>query len=158
MKTLGMLLVFLSVSSYGFFISHESKKETNQLNEMLDFMNHIKNQIKYFNKPLCEIYADFSSQNNVIKRLSESLCSMEWNEVFENNEDIVISKNAQGILIDFGNKLGKCDYNGQMEICDYYITAFEKEVSRVKNEQPKKTKLYVSISIYIALLLILILW
>ncbi len=157
MKTLGIFILFISVLSYGLSISYKTKTEIAQLKEFLSLMKYIKNQIKYFNKPLCEIYCEYALKSSYLSDFLNNLNNFDWKNAFDNTDGIFISKNAKEILVEFGNKLGKNDCDGQIEICDYYITIFEKEVQNASDNYPKKSKLCISLSIYAGLLLIIIL-
>jgi stage III sporulation protein AB len=121
-------------------------------------MIHIKDQIKHFNKPLCDIYTTFESENSAINTFLHNLCITDWDNALENTENLQISSKCRSILREFGKKLGKNDYTSQMEMCDYYINIFEKEVELLCSQSPQKTKLSISLAFYAGLLLLIIMW
>lgn len=158
MKTLGLLIVFLSIVSYGFVISRSTKNEAVQSKELLRLMIHIKDQIKHFNKPLGDIYTSFESENSAINTFLHNLCITDWDNALENTENLQTSSKCKSIIREFGKKLGKNDYTSQIEMCDYYINIFEKEVELLCSLSPQKTKISISLAFYAGLLLLIIMW
>ena len=158
MKTLGMLTILFSMVSYCFAVIYESKNEILQVKELLNFMKYIKNQIKYFNDPLCDIYKSFKTENRDINAFLQNLLTSDWDSAINQTKNLQIPNECQKILKEFGNKLGKNSYIGQMEICDYYINLFEQKVNAICTASTQKNKVSISLAIYAGFLLLIIMW
>ena len=155
MKILGLFFIFLSSLSVGALLSHKTKFTLIQLRSVIEFMNHIKSQIEYFNTPVNDIYSQYD--NEVLNEFVSNISSYGWEEAFEKTPKMYLSSEASERLIKFGSYLGKSNKEEQLAHCNYYIEMMEDEYKRLEADAPQKTKVSLALGLGGGLMLVILL-
>ena len=156
MKILGLTFIFLCTTSVGIYMSYKTKTSVKQLYETICFIKHIKNQIEFFNPPLSDIYQSFEPKTKAFEYFLSIISSDSWDKALEKSEKLYFSENTVKMLTEYGKAIGKTNRQEQILNCDYYIQQLENEYKEVSIKAPEKIKLNMSVSIYIALMIVIL--
>lgn len=130
-----------------------------QTEGFLLLLRHIKAMISCYRAPVREIYDGFSC-----RALEECgfIDALRLEGSFERaiqicRERIYLEEEEINLLTAFGRELGKSYRDEEVESCDYYIGEFERAFAGRREEHPKRVKLYRSLVITGALMLVIVL-
>lgn len=156
MKLIGALLLFICSCSTGGFLALKTKRRLSDLKETINFLKHIKTRIVYFNSPLNNIYSEFTTDSPNFSIFLEELEKREMYDVLKHGTSLNLSKNSLEILAEMSKELGKTFKDKQTAMLDNCIILLEKEYDEKKNTSPQTYKLYVSLGIYVGILLVIL--
>lgn len=155
MKTVGLILAFISIVALGYYFSYKTKEEVKQTKEILVFLKYIKTQVELFNMPLIDIYNSFHTHNSNVTSFINSIKFASWEETLENANNLYLSDKSTVLLKEFYLSAESTDRNEVLKKFEYYISLFENEYKEIEAEAPQKAKLYITLSLYAGLLLLI---
>lgn len=149
-KSIILLLVFISATTIGILISEKYKNRVKDLKEMKNALNMFETKIKFTYEPIPEIFGDISKKSsynigNVFDKASKEMKDKTAGQAWELALDTVsTSLNEEDIQILKGlNKLlGKTDIEGQVSEIELTSTFLNTQIERAEKEQEKNEKLY----------------
>ena len=156
MKTLGLIIIFSSSVVFGLFSSYTDKCSLVFMREILVFTEHIKEQIKHFNSPLFEIYNSFECKEKTMRNFLENINTYGVIQAVDDSKKN-LSSEYYSLLKQFVSKLGKSNREDQVKLCEYYHKQLENEFIKQSKKLKTNSKLKITLSIYIGLLLIILL-
>lgn len=130
----------------GFAVSEKYTKKVIFLRQCVDFIINLKTEIRYSQKPLCEILKNYFCIEPLSKYISicasylkEECFEDSWKKAFANvSKEIGISKEKADVIINFGNELGSCDTEGQINYLDHNLNIIKDYLN--EEIENKKTK------------------
>lgn len=156
MKLLGAFLLFICSCSTGIYFALRNKKQLSDLKETINFLQYIKTRIVYFNSPLNNIYSGFTTDSHSFSAFLSELQNREMYSVLTEGAPLTMSKNTLDALKEMSKELGKTFKDKQEAMLDNCIALLEKEYREKKNDFPQTYKLYVSLGIYVGILLVIL--
>lgn len=148
LKTIGLCMIV--VGSFGAaFWNNKMQNHRLVINEaMLDLVMYIKNRIIFFHEELNDIYAGY--ENKYFDK-SGFLCELlegDFNNALKKSGIIKeFDEKTSRRLFEFGNKLGRSAIDEQSLNCDMCMNALEEQLSHLREEIPKKGRMYSSLYI-----------
>jgi len=155
-KTLGLCLIFLSSVSIGFLVSHKTKEGAKNLREIIKFINYIKNQIEFFNASLEEIYSSYKTDNDTFNNFVNDISEHGWNIALSTAYNMCLPQRIIQELKNYSSLLGKSNKDEQLIHNNYYINFFENEYRLLEKSTTEKTKVSISLGIYIGMMLVIL--
>ena len=156
MKIIGLFIIFFSSVFLGLYSSYMDKCSLFFMSEILRFIEHTKEQIKHFNAPLNEIYNSFNCKDKTMKLFLENISNNGLTQAVESSRKS-LPYEYHSTLNEFALKLGKTNRDDQVKLCDYCCKQLEKVFNEEKEKLKTNSKLKITLSIYIGLLLIILL-
>lgn len=160
MKTVFITAIMLCSAGIGYGLYKWIKESLDYASLVFDFMIFTKQKITYHNAPLTEIYSDFSKENRkLLQKFDNRKSELQPNDPPIKLSDSIsekLPKEAKIILSDFENDLGKTNKSEQLKIMDYHIERYERGLDKLKEELPKKAKLYLSLCLTSGILIIIL--
>ena len=148
MKLIGSLLIILASVVSSFFYEKNLKENLKNTVEICELIKYIKSKIEYFSTSINEILQSYETDNCHIKeyvlKKDKFNCSY-------------LDKSVVNQVNDFFDKLGKGYKKEQITLCDYTISLLESSVTNLKENYPKKAKLFRSLSLFFAIGCVIIL-
>lgn len=140
MKLIGAIFIICASICASFFYEKGLKEKINNHTALNELVLHMKSQIDYFEKPICEIFKDFYIENEVIKEITEKkeLSNFSW-------VDISVRKEICSLF----SAIGKGYKKEQLSLCDYTSKLLSSCIEKMKLEFSKKAKVYRSLSLFI---------
>lgn len=157
-KCLGILTLLFITVYFAFEVTMMEKRKLRQAEGFMLFLRHVRAQISCFCTPLTDIFSGFS--NDALEECGFLPVAREGNlscAVDKSKGKIYLEEEEINMLSAFASQLGSSYRNEQLEICDYYIGEFENLFNRVRDEHPKKAKLFRGVVLTGGLMLIVVL-
>jgi hypothetical protein len=146
LKIIGCGLILIASIVCAFYYEKRIKEKISRYNELISFINYIKNQIEYFSYPINEIFAKYQDTSLFI------------NSIINNNLDTkYLTNEEKAQIIDFITSLGKGYKKEQIALCEYNIGFFNVSLDKTKYEAPKKIKVFRSMSLFVGICSIILL-
>ena len=139
MKLLGSLLIIFASVFSSFFYEMGLKEVIKNTEALCDLIKHIKAKIEYFSLPIKDILNEYSKENEFIKNLIDN--NFEFNKASLDKEVINEVKA-------FFNSIGKGYKKEQISLCEYTESILIASKERLKEEFPKKKKLFQALSLF----------
>ncbi len=151
MKIIGIMLVFLSSTFVGFYMSKRFKKRIQILEEINELIINIKIIIEAECPTVDELFYSLASQkklDNFFIPKTAFLCS-DYKRRIDNECKICscLKEDDKRLFIGFINELGTAYLEGQISIINGYIKQFENTIAKLKSEQNSKCKMYNSFGV-----------
>ena len=156
MRLIGAVLLFAFCSFCGIFAGEREKKRLCECEAFLEFFEYIKNQVEFFRTPTKAIYRSFSSAVLESRGFLPALRSHEndevycdvWKCAFESaGKNLHLSEKQRGLVLDFGECIGKSQGEIQKTSFERYISEMNSEIAKEKAESEKNVKLYRTLGI-----------
>ena len=155
MKTLILVLIFLSVSGVGFVIGDRYKQKEKFYYDFKNFLVYLKSEIGFFEKNVVDILNGYQTKNENLKLLfqkfNESLNGFEFNGLN------ILSSEENFKLIEFFKGIGKSDCESQKEYIEKNLEIFTKIYEDAKLDNQKKGNMFKKLSILAGLLICIVL-
>ncbi len=151
MRLAGAVMLFIFFSLLGTFLGEREKKKLCEFEAFSELFIYIKNQVNYFLTPTKTLYRGFENVVLEDRGFLAALRSHEnddvyfdaWRSAFEKcAKNFSFGEKARGIIISFGDAIGKSDGEIQTKSFDYYIGEFTAEFEKQKAVTEKNIKLY----------------
>ncbi len=146
MKLGAVVLVSFSVVFLGLHECMKYKRTIETLEDVISFLNMLKNEINYRKSDYFEIYV--AGENCKYKYLC-----------FKDKKIFLLPQNNKNIETEFNqfiNKIGTTDTDGQLAICDEYLKYFKQLYSSLKEKETSKMRTNMSLSLFGALSIIIV--
>ena len=140
------MLIAVCVILLGLYESLKYKKSVATLEEIMDFLNMLKNEINYRQSDYFNLYSSGQKSNY------KYIC-------FENGKILLSvqeNKNIEDEFNHFINKIGTTDTEGQLSICQEYIRYFDDLYRSYKEKEMSKIRTNLSLSLFGALSIIIV--
>ncbi len=156
-KILGCLLLIVSSSLGGYYLSLRLKNRSEFLRDFIAFLKSLKIQLRYTSGdifsvlPMC---SDSKILKSVLMNISENRDENSLSEIWENSFAEISKQNGlkKGdvkALADFGLNLGTTDTQGQLSHIDLYTEIFLKALDNATEELKNKGKLYKTMGFFL---------
>lgn len=166
LKVFGVIFIVVSCGGLGADAAFRLKKRLRLLETLKLMVNHIKGEILYANAPLAEAFERTGKRNpgragDLFKEVSEEL-SKETGESFEaiwkaKAESFVarnvLSAKEKEQLIRFGGQMGYLDREMQEKTILLYLDDLEHSIKLLREQEPEKCRLFMSLGIMSGLFL-----
>lgn len=151
---IGALAVFISSVCFGLLLFYSSKEHLKILEELLSLMRKIRELICVKRAPVRYVFSKLSSpaleKAGFYKKLYET------NDLYISCLDLSLTHQELELISDFSSKIGKTCAKDQKEEFDYIITKTEEYIKTLRQELPKKQKLYLLIPPFSGLLIVVV--
>jgi len=157
MKIIGLVVLSLVCLILGADGVKKVRVGAKNAESLLKLVRHIESEITYKSPPLYEIYASFDDENFKEQGITALLCEHGLEGVIE-----IIKKNCDADAIkiahSFCTELGKNGRDGQISLCKRSAEELDILCRRLREEAPKKAKVYLclSCSIFLTALIIIV--
>lgn len=164
-KTILLLVIFLSCSYIGIMISSRYKKRVEELKEMKKSFLGLETKMKYTYDLLPEIFKEIAnglSKNiadifkNASLQMKEKSAKEAWEESIKNSKTNMNQEDLD-ILKGFGKLLGKTDMEGQVGQIELTNGFLEIQIEKAEKELTKNEKLYKTLGSVCGLALVILL-
>ena len=145
MKILGCVIILIASILCAFKYEKAIKEKVTNIEELINFINYIKNQIEYFSRPLTEIYLSYEKKSKFIE------------EIIDGAERTDTSSPINKTVSEFFSSIGKGYKKEEIKLCDYTIEQLYTYLTSLKLEMPNKIKVFRSISLFIGVCTIILL-
>lgn len=145
MKIIGSLCILFSSIFASYYYEKSLKCKIKKCEEIIDFLSYIKFQIEYFSTPINIIFEKYDNKTEFI------------NCLIENQKIKAINQEADTKINDFFKAIGKGFKKDQLTLCDYTLKLLNEDLTKLKNEYPKKTKVFRSMSLFFGFCTIILL-
>ena len=161
-KVTAVVLVALGLSASGFYFAAFYSKKTEAVSNIIMMLGIIRTQLRYSRMPLGALVR-LLEENAAVGSLGFFSRCIEINEkgeafghsweqsIKETKELCRLVPESLPYLIQFGERLGTTDLEGQLSCCEYYEHIFG-EMLKEKEEQSKKySKLFPTLGIMLGI-------
>ncbi len=168
-KIIGMLMVVIATSGYGFILSRDIKARLKELKELKKIVFLMKGEIGFGHTPVLEAFENVSRRCNepfkamlvsFVKYGRESdkkpFCDI-WNEGMKELVDKThLSKDEKEMFMKLGSDLGLSDIKTQQNAMDSFLTELDVNIAALEKTLPNKVKLYNSMGIMLGIVIAII--
>lgn len=169
-KIIGIILVILSGSGIGFYMSNECSERFSQLIELKKIIVLIRGDIKYANTPLIETIDNIALRiDNIFKsffiKVSSDLkdfSGITFKEVWENAVDkellnTSLSKTDKQLLKKMSENLGYLDKEMQINTLDFCLEQLGQAINEAEKEKKDKGRIFKCLGVMGSIFLVIIL-
>lgn len=145
MKTLGLMLLFFSLSGFGAVRFSRILRRMRREEALFRLIGQIRTQIVCYRRPLREVYAEAGCVSPVFDRvlrekgLSEALS--------EGGEELSLPPEAKEILYPFAGMLGKSEAGEQVRLCEETEAALRPILASERAALPGKRRTCMALSL-----------
>ena len=143
MKIFGCFLVLISSVFCAYFYEKSLKTSLLKYSEIIEFIKYTKSQIEYFSTPIDKIFTSFESKH--------------INEVIKNKSAPRFFIKDYAKLNEFLSSIGKGFKKEEINQCEYNISYFQDEYSKIAYESPNKIKVFRAMSLFVGVTIIIFL-
>ena len=154
MRYVGLLILFVCPTIFGYILAKNERKRTENLHEILNLVYHIKNKIEHFNSPLNEIYDSFDC-GDVIRVFVNDTKNNGWATSLEDAKHL-FDIDVYNILAQFFEGLGKTNQDAQIKHCEFYKNLLEEKYKISSEKTKSQSKLKITLGIYAGILLVIL--
>lgn len=155
LKYAGLSAIIALALYIAIYIKKYGENKLSFYSAMLDFVNHIKNQIEYFCTPTEEIINSYSDGFLFECGFLGEIEGSDWKSAIDKSK--YIDDESKGILSIFSKKLGKSAKEEQIANCDYTIMALDKKIQTCKEDVIGKYKAYSSLAVVCGFMIVILL-
>lgn len=145
LKFTGALLLVLSTTACGFFLSSRLKLRRDFLISFIDFLSTLETGIRYSNDDIITLVKKSmpDSMSDIFKGSSGNDFRGFWdNSILQIPKIYGLNKEDYSLLNEFGRHLGTTDTQGQINHISLYKSLFESQLTKSENDYKNKSKLY----------------
>ncbi|MGL4761529.1 MAG: stage III sporulation protein SpoIIIAB [Sarcina sp.] len=166
LKIIILVLIVILCSFIGYLYGEEFKKRYLELSELMRSLIDMENEILYSYRPLPEVLAEISNKSEGIvgelfASISELLIRGEIENVnvaFSNalnkkKDQMAMTKEDYGIILDLSKSLGDTDITGQEQIFSLAKEKLERVIDLAEKDYRVNCKMYKSLGIGIGVML-----
>lgn len=133
-KIIGIVLVFLCFTMFGFYQSYKLNRRKRSVADILLFLNKLSTAIRYRTSDIYTLVDDCSHGCLLpLKNKKEYLKAV---------DELNLYKDERKLLKAFFTEFGKTDVDGELSNIEYYKHIFAEQYQTAKSEIEKKSKLY----------------
>lgn len=150
-KMLGIILVIISGSAGGYFASVRLSRKVRFIEEFLEFVQRVKNEIRYTRRPIAEIVQNHVKSSQFYSYIKTCLelnkkgvpFPTAWKNAFYPCKDETgITSELFRLITDFGENIGSGDTEAQINYCEYTSDSVKIQLDSAKKDRETKGKLY----------------
>lgn len=164
-KNLGLILIFITAVMTGFSLTSRMNDKIKLLTSFKSLIHEFKREITYQAPSLSELFSlnkdkyIFPLAESIVKNLDNGSDLDESIRLsFENSDCIkLLSTDEKKDLINIFSSLGKSDFEGQISLLDNAIEKLDMYIENAVDSRNKKSKVYLTTSIYVGLAVVIIL-
>lgn len=144
MRTFGVIMLSLACLLYTALYCSHLKQKNSALKQCVLLVSYFRTGILYGSQTLFSLLHQSvkSEEFRLLKFLytaaekdvSEPFCQVWKSSLSESGTASLVGKEAEAILVSFGDKLGKTDKQDQLEMCERFIS----ELERLENKECEK--------------------
>lgn len=140
---LGVALSFLAVGIYDVF---KEKRKTVALDEIVRFVSFIKGELRYRT-------SDFETLVDSAKKQKYQYIKFDGLKILP---DDFCDETVKSEFFQFINRIGTTDADGQISLCDEYISRFSEMLTQRKQKEKSKIQVNTALSVLSALCVIIL--
>lgn len=157
-KVLGCVLIILSSTLAGAYLSEKLRQRRNFLKEFLSFLNSLKIQLRYSSGDIFQtisLCGDFPMLNPLLSNIKEgNLNNTSFKQLWAKSVCVIpksfgLKKSDINALLDFGSTLGTTDTMGELSHIDLYTEIFKKALDNAQEDLERKSKLYKTMGFFL---------
>lgn len=165
LKIIGTGLLMISSSWYGFYLKNRYRKRVRGIEEMCQYLEELKGEIKYRNQDFFRVFSELEKNRRtpflgtVIckelksgKSISEAWCI----SVKENADHLALRTQEEMILLELGSQLGKSNCETQTNLLNLYQNKLHTLWKGLKKEEQNQCKVYSTLGILGGIMICLI--
>ena len=165
LKYFMLLLIFISSSLIGKYISKKYAYRLEELEEIRNILNVFKSKIRFTYEPIPEIFKEIASQAkaNIGEIFEEARKNMRvlsageaWEKAVQASETNLTIED-KNVLFMLSKMLGQTDVEGQISQIEVTEEFLEKQIKEAEEEKNKNEKLYRRLGTTIGLAIVIIL-
>jgi stage III sporulation protein AB len=170
LKTLGLILIFISGSGIGFRASYNLQLRLEQMKQIQGMLIRIKGELRYSHQPISIILNNTSKKTvspfqEVTAKTAEELelhngdsLNEIWEQAISNyQENLYLTKGERQLFCELGMILGYFDKELQMNQLDLQLEEWGRRIEALEMELHSNIKLYRSLGVMGSILTIIIL-
>lgn len=148
-KIIGFIIVIISGTLGGFAVYEKQRNKLKFFRQYLDFIENIKNEIRYSGKNLFDILSTYRCEypfkiyiDKSIDNLSKFSFEDSWKKSFKLCvKDLGISDSEESLIVNFGLGLGKSDTQSQISHCEHNLQMAKPHLKKLQDDYHSKGKL-----------------
>ena len=164
MKAIGSILLIISTTAIGFYLSIMVKRRMKLFKELSLFVSNVSSSIRFSGADIATVLqqecinVDIPFIETAIQYLKNGMSMSEsWSTSVDNIPFAYgLSKEDKSIIKQFGDKLGATDVCGQTEHCEYFKNSFNGRAELLSSQYNNKVKVYRSLGFFNGLALVLV--
>lgn len=133
----------------GFAVYEKQRNKLKFFRQYLDFIENIKNEIRYSGKNLFDILSTYRCEypfkiyiDKSIDNLSKLSFEDSWKKSFKLCvKDLGISDSEESLIVNFGLGLGKSDTQSQINHCEHNLQIAKPHLKKLQDDYHSKGKL-----------------
>lgn len=145
MKIIGSIFILFSSIFASFYYEKSLKSKINKCEEIIEFLSYIKIQIEYFSTPINLIFEKYDKK-------TETIISLIKGEKIK-----ILNQETDAKIYDFFSTIGKGFKKEQITFSDYTLNLVNDNLRKLKDEYPKKAKVFRSMSLFFGFCTIILL-
>ncbi len=169
MKWIGAILLIISTTCIGFYVSHRLEKRPKHIRQFKNALQILEAEITYSQSALPIAFKTLATQipkplNSFFNHLSEDMLKEKtnfmylWNQAVEQlAKEAGYKINETEIIKQFGSSLGQHDFIQQQKQIQLTLTHLDRELEEARDEQIKYSKLAKSLGVLSGAFLVLLL-
>lgn len=169
MKWIGAILLIISTTCIGFYMSHRLEKRPKHIRQFKNALQILEAEITYSQVALPIAFHTLATQlpkplNNFFHDLSEDMLMKKanfmniWDQAVEQlAKEAGYKINETEIIKQFGSSLGQHDFIQQQKQIQLTLTHLDRELEEARDEQMKYSKLAKSLGVLSGVFLVLLL-
>ena len=146
MKTVIVFFVAFSFLAVGVYDVFKEKRKTVALDEIVRFISFIKGELHYRT-------SDFETLVNSAKKQKYQYIKFDGLKIIP---DEFCEKTVKSEFFQFVNRIGTTDTDGQISLCDEYISRFSDLLTQRKQNEKSKIQVNTALSVLSALCVIIL--
>ncbi len=158
LKYIGFAIIGSVSFLIGIRLSENEKKAIYYGEGMYKLLAHICREIESFRTPLEDIYLSFTDDFLENERFLDKIRSSSLEEAISESGNVFCFKESTyRSLASFAYNLGKSDPSDQISRCRYIISLVSEDLKKATEEYPKNRKMYLSLSLLVGAMVIILL-
>ena len=164
MKLLGLAAIALCAAAFALELRRRMRLRLTMLDGICELCREISVSIRYERRPLGEIMLGLPGDASAFARICAEQLSRgldfraAWRYACENCAELAaLSADERALLTALGERLGRSDADGELELLEGVSGRFESARDAVRDELPSRTKLTTACSLTGGLLLLIFL-
>ncbi len=146
MKTVIVLCVAISFLGIGAYDVFKERRKTVSLDEIVRFVSFIKGELHYRT-------SDFETLVNSAKKQKYQYIKFDGLKILA---DDFCDESVKSEFFQFINRIGTTDTDGQISLCDEYISRFSEMLTERKQNEKSKIQVNTALSVLSALCVIIL--
>ena len=164
-KYIGLLFIFIESILIGFSFNEKLNNKIKILKSVKSLLQQFKIEIAYRMPTLIELFSEYTDEsilqltNNISENLKNGLTSEKSviNGVEFSSCVRILSKEEKYFITDALSKLGTSDTDGQISLLENAVERIDYYIENAIEDKRKNSKVYMTASIYIGLVIIIVL-